>query len=108
MSKLDFHSPERKRLGNGLPTWTSSPSVALPQLGLRPAQERGWNVSVIVGGLDYSRQYVATGLSDIELMRLLAQWRAGPEQALEHWWGQQAPKYSVAQASDKSAEELGL
>lgn len=108
MTKLDFHSPQRQRLGNGLPAWTSAPSIALPQLGLRPAAERGWNVSVMVGGLEFSRQYTISGLSDVELMRLLAQWRASPEHALQNWWGQQAPQASAPQASDKSAEDLGL
>lgn len=114
-SKLSFWSPSRPRLANGLPTWQNAPRIALPQLSIGPTERGTWRVGIGLGGVErgqYFGRWKWTEVSLGTLADLLAQWEAGPEQALREWWEEEPPAPASAPAggdrTDKTMEELGL
>ena len=109
MTPVSFWSLERSRLGNGLPCWLGT-EIALPVLTVKPTERGTWMVGVGIGSErsgTYWARYRFCEVTAGTMIELLAQWEAGPEQALAEWWGEEVGEREGS-SSEKSAEELGL
>lgn len=112
-----FQSPQRPRLGNGLPAWISEPYIALPALSVQITRTWSWRIGLQLGRCE-AGGYVGSmrfrEVGDGELLQLLAHWRRSPEEALRKWWGCEPPSPPAgspagqAESSELSAEDLGL
>lgn len=122
---MEFHDPQRPRLGNDRPTWLPpAKAQALPGLWLEPLQPitdglaagaSSWLVMLLLDGSWRSRE-----LAFHELPSLFRDWETDPEQALLAWFGCQPPsgtrqnatRQSTSRQSEAattaSADELGL
>ena len=120
-----FHHESRPRLANGLPCWLGT-NIALPSVDLMVEPPSGsswprWTVLIMVGGLAGS-SWAIRELDHPEVLELLGDWEAGPEETLKRWFDREPPSgnkreatleelfedRAQAPASNKTAEDLGL
>jgi hypothetical protein len=115
---MNWHDASRPRLGNGVPCWLGT-ATALPDVTFSPADTDGrWLAQVWVArhydsGIGAHQQWVEIPAGQV--VELLSDWWAGPEEALRRWWGCEPPTAAATKPSGEivsqaggSAEELGL
>lgn len=82
---MKFHDPDRVRLGNGRPCWTTA-LVALPHIYLDPNEDGTWQVAISVRG-----SIVSLNLPYPLLNSFLDSWEQDPEAALKTWLNRDPP-----------------
>lgn len=112
---MNFHHPDRPRLGNGRPAWITSPQTALPGLYVVPLPDRSDGQDWIQVSLMLEGRWVDCKILQQFLPELVYDWCCDPEATLLEWWNRSPPTSHQQQSlldshptSTLSAEELGL
>lgn len=104
---MQYFSPDRPQLANGIPCWTSCPTEALPSLCVWPLADRPdhFDCRLLVSGRWAERELHAA-----EILLFLHDWREDPEQALRAWFRRESPSPTTSKRveTERSIEELGL